>query len=97
LGAIPDGCRYPDSGPLDSSINSYPLSHLFSFCSKCFKINYYFMCVDALPACMHVDHVHAWCLPESEEGVGSPATGDTDGYTEPPCRCWELSLGPLEP
>lgn len=29
------------------------------------------------------------------KGIGSHGITVTEGY-EPPCRCWELNLGPLE-
>lgn len=38
----------------------------------------YFICV--LPACFYVHYVHAWWPQRKEEGVGSAATGVTDGY-----------------
>lgn len=41
------------------------------------------MCTDVLPAC-------TVCVP-----VGSPGTG-TRNDCEPPCRCWESNLGPLQ-
>lgn len=44
--------------------------------------------VSALPACMCVHSMHVWGLRRSEEGVGSPGTGVTDGC-EPPCG-WML-------
>lgn len=48
-----------------------------------------------LPACMSVDHMHAWCLQKPLEGIESSGTGITD-VCEPPCRCWELNPDPLE-
>ena len=53
------------------------------------------MCLCALPACMYVYHVCAWCLWRPEEGIRSPGTGVTDGC-EPPYGYWESNLGPLE-
>lgn len=41
--------------------------------------------------CAHV----SMCPWTSEEGVGSPGTGVTDGC-EPPCICRELNGGPLQ-
>lgn len=38
----------------------------------------YFICV--LPACLYVHYVHTWWPQRKEEGVGSAATGVTDGY-----------------
>lgn len=35
------------------------------------------------------------CLQQPEEGVTTPGTGVNDGC-EPPCRCLELNLSPLE-
>lgn len=43
---------------------------------------------------MPVYHLHAWCLQNPEEGVGSLETGITDGCEF--CGCWEMNLGPLE-
>lgn len=50
------------------------------------------MCV--FSACMLVHHVHSCCLWKSEEGIGSPATGVTDGC-DPPSGFWEPTLSPL--
>ena len=47
--------------------------------------------MSALPACMSVPPL-SLCQRRPEEGVRSHTT---DGC-EPPCGCWELSLGPLE-
>jgi hypothetical protein len=38
-------------------------------------------------------HEYCWRMPE--EDTRFLGTGITDG-SEPPCRCWELNLGPLE-
>lgn len=51
--------------------------------------------MNILPACMSVNYVNACCLRKSEEGFGSPGTGDIDGY-EPPCRCWESNSDLLQ-
>ena len=40
--------------------------------------NTYFKYVSVLPACISVQHVHAWCLQRPEEGVGSPRSGVND-------------------
>lgn len=45
------------------------------------------MCLSVLSACMHV----CYCLPRSEEGIGSPGTGVTDG-SDLPCGYWEPNL-----
>lgn len=37
------------------------------------------MPMSALPVHMEMHHLHAWCLQQPEEGVGSSATGVTDG------------------
>lgn len=47
-----------------------------------------------LPACMYVNHMHAWGL-QIEEGVGCPGTEVTHDC-EPPCGSLELNPGPLE-
>lgn len=44
----------------------------------------YFKCV--LCACVNIHHMHGWCPESSEEDVGFPGTGLTDG-SEPPCGC----------
>ena len=43
----------------------------------------------------YVQHTFARWPQRSEKGVGSSGTGVTDGC-EPPCKCWELNLGPLQ-
>jgi hypothetical protein len=53
-----------------------------------------FMCVGALPACMFVYHLCAWCLGRQEKGTRSHKTGDTDSC-ELPHGCWDPSQGPL--
>ena len=53
------------------------------------------MCISVLPNYVYTNHIRAWCLQRSEEGVGSPRTGVIDGC-EPPCRCQELNSGLLE-
>lgn len=50
------------------------------------------MCVNALPACMYVHHMLAWCLRKSEEAFKGPRTGVTNAC-EPWYGCWELSPG----
>lgn len=52
------------------------------------------MC-DVLLPCMYMCQTHAWCLWKSEEGIGSPETGVTDGW-EAPCGCWEMNTGTLK-
>lgn len=44
-----------------------------------------------------VYHIYAWCGPSerTERGTETPGTGVTEGG-EPPCRLWDLSLGPLK-
>jgi hypothetical protein len=49
----------------------------------------------ALPACMSVHHMNAWCPKRSEEGDGSPRTRIKDGY-KALRGCCELNLGLLE-
>lgn len=66
----------------------------FPFCfffKRC--IYFYFMCVSVLPACISVHLVHAKYPQRSEESAGCSVTGVTDNC-RPPCRCWELRLGP---
>lgn len=40
---------------------------------------FYYGCL----VCMHVYHIHAWCLRRSELGIGSPGTGVLDGCELP--------------
>lgn len=51
--------------------------------------------MNVLPACMSVYHVNACCRRKSEEGFGSPGTGDIDGC-EPPCRYRDSNSDPLQ-
>lgn len=44
---------------------------------------------------MYVHHMCVWFQQRSEEGIGSPGTGATDGC-EPPCECWDSNPGPLQ-
>ena len=54
------------------------------------------MCMGVLPACMHVCAPYVCCACRGQkESAGSLGTGVTDGC-EPPCACWELTLGSLE-
>lgn len=46
-----------------------------------------------VPACVYVHRVRAWCPLEVRKGHQIP--GVTHGY-KPPCRCWELNLGPQQ-
>ena len=50
------------------------------------------MYVGILPACVYVHYIHAWWL--QRPGIRFPGTGFKDSW-EPPCGCWESSLGPL--
>lgn len=51
---------------------------------------YFTLCV--WPAYMYVYHVFTWSQQRSEEGARSSGTV----VTEPPCRCWKPSPGPLQ-
>lgn len=42
-----------------------------------------FLCMNAMPTCVHVYHVHAWCLWKSEEGLRAIGTGASDGCGPP--------------
>lgn len=53
------------------------------------------MCWGVLPACLSIHQVCVWCQRELKEGTGFSGTGVIGGC-EPPCQCWELSLGSLE-
>lgn len=55
-----------------------------------FKNKFYFIWV----LCLHVYHMGAQCLQNSEEGIGFPKTRVKDRY-EPLCGHLELNLGPL--
>lgn len=44
---------------------------------------------------MHVYHVHAWCLPRSEEGIKNSETGITSCF-EPPYAYWNQNSGALQ-
>lgn len=59
-------------------------------CSSLFKN--YFMCMSALPSCMYVYYMYAWCPWKTEEDIRSPGTGVTDGC-KPPCRFWGTEPG----
>jgi hypothetical protein len=50
-----------------------------------------FICMNVLPACVHVYHV---CLLRSGEGVGFPGSGVTSGC-EKPFGLWDLNVSPL--
>lgn len=54
-----------------------------------------FMHMRVLPACRYLHYVYAWCQGRSKVGFQSPETGIIGGY-EPPCGCWERSLGLLK-
>ena len=47
--------------------------------------------------CINVWNMRLVCIvpAEARRGAGSPGTGATGGC-EPPCRCWEPNLGPLQ-
>ena len=47
-----------------------------------------------LPTRLFVYHVHAWCPPRPEEGIGSPGAGVTDGDKTPGGH-WAPNSGPL--
>lgn len=51
------------------------------------------MYISISPAYMSEYHIDAWCTWRLERGTGFPGIGDG---CEPPCRCWELNLSPLE-
>ena len=53
------------------------------------------MHMDVLSVCVSVCHVYPWYPQKLKEKVRSSGTGVKDGC-EPPCRCWESNLGPLE-
>ena len=48
-----------------------------------------------LPVRVSVPHMSGWSSWKPEEGIGSPRIGVIHGC-EPPCRRWELNLGPLQ-
>lgn len=55
---------------------------------------FYFMCTSALPACVSV---HNMDILPSEARIGFRLPWESScRQCEPPCRCWELNLGPLE-
>ena len=54
------------------------------------------MCMGVLPACMSVNHLHAWDPRRPEDDIRSPETGVIGGCKLLPYGCWELNLGPLE-
>lgn len=35
---------------------------------------YYFMCIDILPICISLHHMHVWSLQRPKEDIGSPGT-----------------------
>lgn len=53
------------------------------------------MCMNSLPAYVHVHLVCAWYLQGPEEGITSPGPGVADGY-EPPHGFWEPNSSPLQ-
>lgn len=56
---------------------------------KCFKDVFVFILpMSILTACVHGYHMCAQCPQRSEEAVGSPGAGVTEGG-EPPCGCWD--------
>lgn len=46
-------------------------------------IHFYFMYVDALPACMSVRYVRAWCSQGPEGGLRSPGAGVRETWELP--------------
>ena len=52
------------------------------------------MCMGVSPY-ISVCYMDTLCLLRSEEGIGSPRTGITDGCESPGGR-WELNFGPLQ-
>lgn len=60
-----------------------------------FRIFYdYFVCIDALPACMSIPHIHSWYSQRPDEDIESPGIGVPDGF-HLPCGHWESKPGPL--
>ena len=55
----------------------------------------YFMCVNVLPECVSVHHLHAWTLQRTEDSIRSPESEVTVSC-EAPCWCWESNSGPWE-
>lgn len=51
--------------------------------------------MNVLPTYMCGHHMYTWYPLRSEEGNTSPGTVVMNGC-EPPCRCWDLNLGPLQ-
>jgi hypothetical protein len=45
-------------------------------------IYFYLMCMNVLPPCMYVHHMHAWCPQRPEEGIECPETGFIDDYVD---------------
>lgn len=62
--------------------------------SKLF-LNVFYFCVYEYFTCMHVHHVHSWCLQKAEEGIGFPGTGVAEDY-ELLHGCRELDLASLQ-
>lgn len=51
--------------------------------------------MSVLLAYTSVQHLNVWCCRVQKRAWESPATGVID-CCEPPCRCWEQNLGPLQ-
>lgn len=47
---------------------------------------YYFMCIDILPICISLHHMHVWSLQRPKEDIGSPGTRHR-ASCEFPCSC----------
>lgn len=78
---------------MTSDIRCLALCSLANYIS--FTDLFIFMCMDVLPVCISVYHMHAWCLWRSEEDIISLGTRVIDSC-EWPFDCWELNQEPLE-
>ena len=70
------------------------LKLLIFFSSLSFKGKKSFMCLCALPACMYVYHVCAWCLWRPEEHIWSSKLNGKQLWAA--IWMWELNLVPLQ-
>lgn len=81
------------------SPNNQPPTHPPSLCLKLFLKGILFILlffVYSWFVCIYVlHHGGVWCLCWSEAHTGFPASGTTAGW-EPPCGCWQQSLGSLQ-
>lgn len=59
------------------------------------SLRFYFMCIDALPACLSRYHVSVWHTRRPEKAIKSAGTEITGSYWLP-YGCWDLNLGSLE-